>query len=308
MIIGIDVSKDKLDVVYGDQHCCVKNTKVGVRGLFKNKLKEESTELVVFEATGGYEKTLLAYLLEQEKPMHRADGFRVKRYAQSKGYTAKTDKIDAKILARYGEQEEIQAQEMTLEQLKLEEVSSRRKQLKESIEKEKNRLQGVYLGASIKRSIKREIKRLTGELKVMTAEVDKMIEADKNLSAKRELLQSAKGVGYEVSTMLVAELPELGKTSREAIASLCGVAPRTNNSGKKKGYASIGRGRSQVRKVMYMAALVAVRHDAWLKGIYEKKVAEGKKKKVVLVMIMRKMLVMLNAMLKNGEVWEAKRV
>jgi len=312
MIIGADVSKDKLDIhiLPMDKHFVVKNTQPGVSNFMKNTLRKlGSPELIVFEATGGYEKTLQIYLLKHDVPHHKAHPTKVYHFGKGKGYFAKTDHIDAQMLARYGQQEEIVADQNSSEaQIEIRELSARKTQIKDLIEREKHKLNQVYLVKSIKRSIKRTIKLLEKELVLIEKELEKMIVNDKMLSEKRELLQTVKGIGKEVSTLLVTDLPELGQLSREKISSLVGVAPQTKDSGKKQGYRSIGQGRFYVRKGLYMAALVASRHNPRMKTIYEKLLSKGKKKKVALVAVMRKMLIMMNAMVKNNSHWQSTRI
>jgi len=261
----------------------------------------------VFESTGGYEKTWQAYLLKYDLPYHKAHPNKVYHFGQSKGYFAKADHIDAHMLARYGQQEEIVAdQESSEDQIKIRELSARKTQIKELIAREKHKLNLVYLDKSIKRSIKRTMKLLERELELIEKALEKV--NDKTLCERRELLQTVKGIGKEISTLFVTDLPELGQLSREKISSLVGVAPQTKDSGKKQGYRSTSRGRFYVRKGLYMAALVAARHNPRMKAIYEKLLAKGKKKKVALVAVMRKMLIMMNAMVKNNTHWQSGRI
>ena len=299
MIVGIDVSKDKLDIYLSSshQHFLVKNTQRAITDFIKNKLPLYGIpDLVVFEATGGYEKSLQACLLRLKTPYHKAHPNRVKNFGRAKGYFAKTDKIDARLLACYGKQEEVVADEMQCEeQIKIHEISARKDQVKDAIRKEKNKLSQPYLDKFIARSIKRIIKLLERELALIEAELEQRVDEDQALREKRHLL-------------LVTQLPELGQVSREAISSLVGLAPQTNDSGKKKGYRSIRYGRSQVRQGLYMGALVAMRFNPKMKAIYTKLIAKGKKKKVALVAVMRKMLIMMNAMLRDKTAWHAKQI
>lgn len=312
MIVGIDVSKDKLDihVLPINQHFVIKNTYASIGSFMNNTLlKLGQPELIVFESTGGYEKTLQAYLLKQALPYHKAHPTRVYHFGKSKGYFAKADHIDAHMLARYGQQEEIVASEdVSEDQLKIQELSARKTQIKDLIGKEKPKLKLVYLEKSIKRSIERTIKLLEKELAWIEKALEKMIDTDKALCDRRALLQTVKGVGQQTATLLITQLPELGHLSREAISSLVGVAPQTKDSGKKQGYRATGQGRFYVRKGLYMAALVAARYNPRMKAIYEKLLSKGKKKKVALVAVMRKMLIMMNAMVKHQTPWQSTRI
>lgn len=312
MIIGVDVSKNKLDIHVSSvgEHCIIKNTRSSISQFMKKLLlKLGQPELIVFEATGGYEKLLQSYLSNQKLPYHKAHPTRVFHFGKSKGYFAKTDCIDAHMLSKYGEQEEIVASQNTNEdQIKMRELSARKAQIKELIAKEKLKLNLIYLDKSIKRSIKRLIKLLEKELALIEKALGEIINDDKKLCETRELLQTVKGVGKEVSTLLITDLPELGQLNREAISCLVGVAPQTKDSGKKQGYRATGQGRAYVRRGLYMAALVAVRHNPRMNAIYEKLLLKGKKKKVALVAVMRKMLIMMNAMVKNQTAWQSDRI
>ena len=312
MIVGIDVSKDKLDVHISSssKHFTIKNTKASIASFMKNKLLPQGRlELTVFESTGGYEKVLQVYLLREGLPYHKAHPNRVHHFAKSKGYFAKTDRIDAKMLSQYGQQKEIVAnQQDSEEQIISRELSSRKAQLKTQIESERHRLNHDFLSIVIKRSIKRLLTQLKKELAVIEKAISRKITENNALSEKHSLLKTIKGVGNEVATMMVTDLPELGHLSREEISSLVGVAPQTKDSGKKQGHRAIGRGRFYVRKALYMAALVASRHNPRMRMIYEKLLKKGKKKKVALVAIMRKMLIMMNTMVKNGTPWQESRI
>lgn len=311
MIVGIDVSKDKLDVHISAtaEHCIIKNTKASIANFFKNKINLKDLEQVVFEATGGYERALHFYLLEKKVPHHRVHPSRVHSFAQYKGLFAKTDKIDAKILACYGQQTEIKKDYMANRlQLRIQAYSSRRTQYKMMLAQEQQRLKTVAFEAELMRSVKRHIKQLERELELITTKLNALIDLDEVLVKRRDLLQTAKGIGPEVATILITDLPELGQLSREQISHLVGVAPQTKESGIRSGYRSISRGRFQVRKALYMAALVATQHNPRMKAIYSKLLEKGKRKKVALVAIMRKMIIMLNAMVKHDAPWQPQRI
>jgi transposase len=311
MIIGIDVSKDKLDVFNSSngKHYVILNTKASISSFFKNKLSVDEIKLVIFEATGGYEKRLLCYVLQQDIAYHKAHPLRAHRFAQCKGSFAKTDKIDAKMLALYGSGKDIVPDEkVSMIQLKIKEYSSRRNQLKGIITAETQRLKVVNIDKQITNSIKRSIKLNSRELELISNKLKEIIQSCAALKNKYELLQSAKGIGPEVASILVTDFSELGKLSREQISHLLGVAPQTKDSGKKRGYRSISQGRFYVRKALYMSALVASRFDPRMKKFYEKLLAKGKAKKVALVAVMRKIIIMLNAMVKYNTPWQSERI
>lgn len=312
MIVGIDVSKDKLDIkiLPINKYFQIKNNKNSIISFIKNKLQKLGrVELVVFESTGGYEKILMLSLINLGVPFHRAHPNRVYHFAKGKGYFAKTDKIDADMLARYGQQEEMVSDESnTLERLKRQELSSRRNQIKEMITMERNRLHSVYLDTQIRRSIKRQIKNLEKELLMLSKLLQESIAKEKSCEEKLKLLQSIPGVGPEVSMTIVADLPELGKLSREQISNLVGVAPQTKDSGKKQGYRTISKGRHEVRRALYMSALVGMRYNRELKDKYNALVGRGKKPKVALVALMRKLIITMNAMLRDNKAWALNRI
>jgi transposase len=308
--MGIDVSKDKLDikVLPSEKYYQIKNSKSSIKSFMKNKLlKLGAPELIVFEATGGYEKILMLSLMELKLPFHRAHPKRVYHFAKGKGYFAKTDKIDARILAKYGQQEEITADKINaVENLKRQEISARRLQIKEMIAQERNRLHAVYVNAQINRSIKRQIKQLEKELEILDKLREEALSKDENSNARRKLLQTIPGVGHEVATLMITDMPELGELNREQISNLVGVAPQTKDSGKKEGYRTISKGRRHVRKALYMSALVAMRHNPKLKPIYDKLVGKGKEPKVALVALMRKIIITMNAMVRDNKPWTLK--
>ena len=305
MIVGVDVSKGKLDVVVlsTGKHYVIKNTKASIASFFKNKIKAQGIELVVFEATGGYERELHLYLSEQDIPHHRAHGTRVRRFGEAKGFFAKTDRIDAKLLALYGAQDEITADRpVSQKQLECQSIVAFIQRLKDQIQAEKNRMRTAY--TKQERSFyKRHIHYLEKELLKAKESFNAMVSENETLQEKRELLKTMKGIGEEISGMLVACLPELGEVSRESISCLVGVAPRTNESGNHKGRSRISHGRFHVRRAIYMAALVSIRHNPKMKAFYKKLLARGKAKKVALIAVARKVLITLNAMVQNGTPW-----
>ena len=311
MILGIDVAKDKLDIycLPTQQHYQIKNSLASIKQFLKQHRKACDIAQVVFESTGGHEKLLTLSLIDLEIAYHKAHPKRVYHFGQGEGCFAKTDRIDARLLAQYGQAKHpAHTTTETRQSIELKELSSRKQQIKNSIADEKRRLSSVYLNKGIVRSIKNHIRFLEQQLCQIEKQVDELVHNDERLLTKRNLLVSVKGVGKEVSTLLISELPELGSLSREAISALVGVAPRTQDSGRTCGYRSIRYGRFDVRKGLYMAALVASRHNPRMRAIYTKLISKGKKCKVALVAVMRKMLIMMNAMIKKNEMWHAERI
>lgn len=309
MILGVDVSKDNLDIAFLPKktHQRIKNDPASIHRFFTQlKNKGSIIELVVFEATGSYHKWLLRCLIDNHIPAHQVHSSQLHYYAKAKGRLAKTDRLDAMTLAEYGAQEEVQPQKLSsLEQLKIQELAARRRQLKNMLMQENNRLGCYYLDKSIERSIRTHIARLKKAIVKLSEEITLAIKASKAASRTYDLLITAKGIGPEVAMTLVSDLPELGQVERGAISALVGVAPKTRDSGKKSSYRRICYGRAQVRKVLYMASLVAAQHNPAMKRFYEELVARGKPKKVALVAVMRKLLIVLNAMVRDNLTWSA---
>ena len=302
-MIGIDVSKDKLDIhiLSKNKHVCIKNQYTKILAWLK---QQPDHVAYVFESTGGYEKILIKCLNKVEASYHRAHPNRVFHYGKSKGYFAKTDKIDAKTLACYGRDNPLTFMKISEKDLQLQELSARKAQLKKMLQQERHRLGHDFFNSIIKQSIKRHIKQIEKEINQIDIALEQAIADNQEMTEKRELLESVKGVGKEVSQILLTQLPELGKLSKTQISSLVGVAPCNRDSGKRKGRRSVRGGRFDVRRALYMAALVAVQHNKRYKEKYHELLSKGKEKKVALMAIMRKLIMALNAMLKNNRVWQ----
>lgn len=303
IFIGIDVSKDNLDISISSIHYRIKNCTKKIADFIKGELSQfkANIKLCVVESTGGYEKLVMKLLQQSGIKVHRAHPNKVHAFAKVKGHFAKTDKLDSALLERYAafianeEQGDI---ELSVVQEELKALKSVEIGLQMSIAASKNRthhLQGKALAY-----LKKQIKFCENQLKEIRVEVDKLIAQDEDLSKKREIITSYKGVGKRVSSILLINLPELGKLNNKEIASLVGVAPKTNESGKKVFKAHIHGGRFAIRHALYMSALVATRYNAGIRTFYERLLNAGKAPKVALVAVMRKIIVCLNAMLKNN--------
>lgn len=302
--VGIDVSKDHLDVatVPGGEVWREANNEAGIAGLVE-QLGGMDVQLIVLEATGGLEVALLASQAALGLPVALVNPRRVRDFARATGRLAKTDRIDAKVIAQFGEAirpiptplPDEQSQELGA-------LLARRRQLMEMLVAEKNRQ-----GAS-SRALKAEIGKHIAWLEAALADLDRQLgELIKKSPLWRErdrVLQSAPGVGPVVSTTLLAELPELGTLSHKQIASLVGVAPFNRDSGRLRGKRSVWGGRSVVRGAIYMAALVATRHNPAIAEFYRRLTGAGKPKKVALTACMHKLLTILNAMLKHNQPWQ----
>jgi transposase len=303
LFVGIDVSQEYLDVaVTGHKRVLrVANEEVELQSLGR-RLIEQAPELIVMEASGGYERSAAAILLGMGLTVAIVNPRQVRDFARSLGQLAKTDAIDARILARFGEvvkpaparlSDETEGQLHALEQ--------RRRQLIEMMVAERNRLRTA---PRTKDRIAEHLRWLEEEVKRTDKEIEGLVQSDSDLKAKSAILTSVPGVGRVVSASLLGSLPELGRLNRKEIAALVGVAPLNWDSGRR----SVWGGRAHIRAVLYMAALVASRRNPTIRSLYERLCASGKPKKVALVAAMRKLLVILNSMLRTGTKWSAGTV
>jgi transposase len=288
---GVDVSKHRLDLSVGHRSFSVANDAAGVTKLMA-RLPRTGMGLIAIEATGGYERLLVNGLLKSGRPVAVVNPLRVRRFAQSRGVLAKTDKIDADVLEDFARLNTDKLRPMTApgkNAAMLKELSARRRQLVCQVTANKNQLEHVTL-AVVKRSIGRTIKQLQAEILLVEAEIQKQIDADPLLKARNQALLNVKGVGTRVALVLISELPELGALDRRKIAAVVGVAPFHDQSGTHDGPRHIQGGRPTVRSALYMSTLVGVRHDPVLKAHYEHLLKNGKPEKVALVACMRKRL------------------
>ena len=307
--VGIDVAKATLDVAIGLDTAPLSVTN-DVKGfdILLTKLAGHQVVLIVMEATGGLEMPVACALQGAGYAITIINPRQARDFARAMGQLAKTDRIDARILAQLAEviqrhpgREKFVKLLPTDEQQALEALVTRRRQLITMLGSERNRLASVH--AQTRKSVETIIEALSDELERIDGDMSAHIESHfADLSA---LLRSVKGVGKATISTLIAEVPELGKLSRREISALIGVAPINRDSGTMRGKRTIFGGRGSVRRVLYMAALVATRHNATIKVFYERLVATGKPKKVALVACMRKLLTILNAMVKAGKPWNA---
>jgi transposase len=307
VVLGVDVASDKLDfALCGETKTeCVAYDEAGLRKLLRF-VKKRRVELVCLESTGGLELDLVDRLHDAGCDVVAANPKRVKSYAEGIGRRAKTDKLDAVLLAEFGARVPcLLAERRTPRQRELRALSTRRRQLRDMIAAQKTQ-RWAARDAGVKASIDETI----AFLKRQRAEVDRRIETlvvgDPELAAKAKILMSAKGIAKTTAYMLLAELPELGAIDRCQVASLVGVAPMNRDSGKKQGKRFIGGGRTHLRTGLYMPTLTAVRRDPDLKAFYERLVARGKSKKAALVAAMRKLAILLNALVKQNRLWSPR--
>jgi transposase len=307
---GVDVCKQHLDVCLGTLEQRVANDPSGWDELIA-KFRHANVDLVVLEATGGYERGLLCALQAAGITVARVNPRQARDFAKSMGVLAKTDRVDARtlrdfadVLARHKDRAKYITPMFDEQRQALAELMTRRRQLVEMRVAEGNHLEHAS-GKHTVRSIKNVLKTLDKQLQAIDAEVDDHM--DQHFKDQRAILDSVKGVGPVTILTLTAALPELGTLGRRQIAKLVGVAPLADDSGPRKGKRRIWGGRADVRAVVYMAALVAMRHNPVIKVFYDRLIAAGKPKKVAIVACMRKLLTILNAMFRDQSLWNASR-
>jgi len=305
-VIGIDVSKNWLDISLNGKVTRIDQTKSAItRFIKKITLSDEST-LVVMESTGGYERLATDNFKDAGLTVHIAHPNRIRAYAKARGCLAKTDKLDAKIIESYGrfvDPSRIHGLPSKKERLMCS-WSRHLSHLKASLHQQKCRIELVD-DIHIKRSINKLIRIMTKEIEQIEKRLLHLVQSDETLKRKYKILCSMKGVGPTLAMILLAELPELGRATKKEIAALVGVAPMTSESGMRARKAQTHYGRQSVRRVLYMGALVGAHHNKRLKVFYQRLLAKGKEKKVALVAVMRKMIVILNAMLQKNTLFNA---
>jgi transposase len=308
IFVGIDVSKAWLDVAVHEKEEAfrVSNDEVGIASLVQ-RLKKVKPALIVLEPTGGFEMLVAAELTQANLPAVVVNAKRVRDFARATGKLAKTDKLDARVLAHFAA-----AVRPPLRRLRSEEeeqltaLLTRRRQVVDMLTVEKNRL--VTVRAKMRPAIEAHIRWLSENLKELDQEIEDFVESSPLWKEHDALLQSVPGVGRVTSGTLLAMLPELGKLNRQEIAALVGVAPLNKDSGKKQGKRRVYGGRADVRSVLYMAALAAKKYNPVIKKFYDRLIQHGKEKKVALTACMRKLLVILNAMIRSHQPWHPQAV
>lgn len=301
--LGIDIGKFSFVVaIYGSKTTAeYENSPSGIALFIEEHADILPHSLCVLETTGGYELQVLYSLIAQGFKVHRGDTRKVKSFIRSFGSAAKTDSLDAKALAAYGHERSDLLQifaPQSQEMVELFQLVQRRADLKATLVAEKNRLQAPSTKL-IKDSIKTLIDAIKAQEEMITDQIDFIISNNPILNKKKEILKTIPGIGNIVAFELLILLPELGSLCRKKIASLAGVAPRNNDSGKFKGYRRTGHGRGGIKPILFLAAMAARNSKTALKEFYEKLISRGKKKMVTLTALMRKILVIANARLRN---------
>jgi len=304
LFVGIDISKKHLDVAIspGDQTFTCPNTEAGIQKLVR-RLQELHPQIILLEATGGYEFLLIAALREAGLPACFINPKLVRNFARGAGIAAKTDRLDAQVLALYACRMRPQPRTLpTPQQQELKLLLTRRRQLLEMIQMENNRLDPTPL-PRIAQSIRQTIQSLEAQLAALNREIDDFFQQHPLWVGLEQTLTSVLGVGHLSALILIAYLPELGRLNRKEIAALAGVAPFNRDSGQWRGQRHIEGGRSPLRQGLYMATLVAARFNPVIRTFYQRLLAAGKPKKLALIACMRKLLTILNALVKKQQLW-----
>ena len=306
LFVGVDVAKATLDialrpraqtwqVIYDDTHV----------EAFVTQLNELSPTLIVVEATGGLERSLVAALVAARLPVVVINPRQARDFAKATGRLAKTDRIDAQVLAHYGEAIRPSFRPLPdADTQQLRALVDRRRQLVDMMTAEQSRLNTSP--SRVRDSIEAHLAWLQQQLASLDDDLDDMLQSSPIWRERDDILQSTPGVGPVLSRTLMSQLPELGDLNRKEIAALVGVAPFNRDSGTWRGRRTIWGGRAAVRSVLYMSTLVATRHNPVIREFYERLLAAGKAKKVALTACMRKLLTILNAMVKNQQRWQPR--
>ncbi len=306
-VVGIDVAKDRLDVCVrpSGESFVVARTGAGIEELAE-RLQKLAPRIVAVEATGGFETVVAAGLAAAALPIVVVNPAQVRAFAQALGRRAKTDPIDAAVIAHFVEATKAVPRPLPDETTRLlADLIARRRQIVEMMAAEAQRERRLT-NKRLKKSIVRLRKALEKELAELDGEIDDHVRGSPVWAEKEDLLASVPGVGPIIARTLIAELPELGSLDRRKVAALVGLAPWTRQSGQWRGKSFIGGGRKSVRNALFMAAMVAARHNPILKRFRDKLVAAGKPKLVAIIAVARKLLIILNAILRDKTPWQPK--
>jgi transposase len=303
--VGIDVSKDRLDIAVrpSGEAFVVERNGAGLEQLAE-RLRTLSPHLVALEASGGFETIAAAALAAAALPVVVVNPAQIRAFAKAIGQRAKTDPIDAAVIAHFAEATKPEPRPLPDAATRLlGDLVARRRQIVEMIGAERQRERRLTT-PHLRKSIARLLKALERELVSVDAEIDDSVRGSPAWREKEDLLASVPGVGSIIARTLIAELPELGQLGRKQIAALAGLAPFTRQSGQWRGRSFIGGGRSAVRTVLFMGAMVAKRRNPVLKAFFDRLVAAGKPKMVALIAVARKLLTILNAILRDNRPWQ----
>lgn len=311
-IVAFEVSKNALVVhtLPTDEQCNIENDQKAVRKLVKSEIKRNQQRqlgrlLIICEATGGYERHVLDVATELGVAVHRAHGTRVRHFGRYRGLLAKTDPIDAKLIAEYGRKTEGLRlyTRPAAETMALRALHDRRTELQQMIYAETGRLDHAQ-HSSVRSSIKSHIASLESALADIETEIDDLVKTHESLRTKVSLMQTVIGIGPISAMVLLAHLPDIGRLTKGQVARLCGLAPINDDSGKKRGARHVEAGRTAIRRALYMAAGVAMRKNPIIKEFADRLRGKGYPFKYVVTAVMRKLVVILNAVLRDGKPWK----
>ena len=305
--VGIDISKDKLDLWVDGRHRVFENNADGIDKLVRH-LAHVKVKVVVMEATGGLERAVALGLAEAKYAVAIVNPRQVRDFAKALGRLAKTDKIDAQIISQFGEMAKLEGQELPdALQVEIRALLARRRQIIAMKNGEENRLRQAT-NAQVRASIESLLVVLEQQLKQIDDDSDKALRSSPMWMEKLEILESVPGIGPVTARTLLAELPELGTLSGRKIAMLAGLAPLNNDSGKMRGRRTTWGGRRTLRAPLYMAAMSATRFNPNIRAFYLRLVERGTPKRVALVASMRKLLTVLNAMMRDNKMWAPAQI
>jgi transposase len=304
-IVGIDVSKDRLDVAVrpSGEVFAIERNPVGLEQLTL-RLGALSPDLVALEASGGFETVVVAALAAARFPVVVVNPAQIRAFAKAIGQRAKTDPIDAAVIAHFAEATRPEPRPLPDEATRLlADLVARRRQILEMMVAERQREKRVTV-PHLRKSIVRLLKALERELTSVDTDINDAVRGSPAWREKEDLLASVPGIGPTIARTLIAELPELGQLSRRQVAALAGLAPFTRQSGQWRGRSFIGGGRTVVRTALFIGAMVAKRHNPILKSFFDRLVAAGKPRMIALIAVARKLLTMLNAILRDRRPWQ----
>ena len=305
IIVGIDVSKDRLDIAVrpsGEAFVVERNAR-GIAALVA-RMRDLSPDIIALETTGGFETVVAAALASAGLPVAIVNPAQVRAFAKALGMRAKTDPIDAAVIAHFAEATNLTPRPLPDEATRLlADLVARRRQIVDMIGAERQRAQRITV-PRLKESIERLLKALEKELASLDGDIDKAVRSSPAWREKENLMASVPGVGPVIARTLIAELPELGKLDGKQIAALAGLAPFTQQSGQWRGKSFTGGGRTSVRAVLFMGALVAKKHNPVLKAFFDRLIAAGKPKMTALIAVARKLLTILNAIIRDNRPWQ----
>lgn len=309
LYVGVDVSKVSLDLFINGDIIQVNNNLSGYRKIHKKLMtllkKGFSIKVLCCEASGGYEREFVEFFRKKNNPVHIAHANKVRYFAKSRGYLAKTDGIDARVIAEYAECYKVEDNgfNLTESELALRNLVKRREQLVSDRIRESNRLDKIS-DKDIIFSINHHVDFLTGQIKEIDAKI-KSLSNDLDIKEKFDLITSVPCIGVQTASYIITYLPEIGKSSSKQLSALVGVAPYNNDSGKFRGKRQIYGGRKSLRKMLYMSAVSSIRHYPEMRAMYRKLRDKGKPAKVALIAIVRKLVCVLNSVVSRKTAWQA---